>query len=86
MEDKQQKSLVPFNVALVANRINLKGKRPFRGKYAEEGFHAPYNSQPKKGIAKKQQTKNNGEKNIACVKCYNYGMKGHFAQDCAELT
>jgi len=32
----------------------------------------------------KQEEKGNGEKNIVRVKCYNYGKKCHYAQDCAE--
>jgi len=71
MEDKCQKSLAPPCVALVGNGSKPKGKRPFRGKLAKKGKHAPQNSRLRKGIAKKQNTKGNGDKSIARVKCHN---------------
>ena len=57
MEDEQQKSLAPPSVALVANEGKSKGKRPFRGKLAKKGQHAPQSSRPGKGMAKKQKAK-----------------------------
>jgi len=71
-------------VALVAKGSKPKGKRPFRGKQAKKGQHASQNSQPEKGIAKKQKAKGNEDKSITHVKCYNYGRKGHYARDYPE--
>jgi len=71
-------------VALVAKGNKPKGKRPFRGKQAKKGQCAPQNSQREKGIAKKQKAKGNEDKNIARVKCYNYGKKEHYARDYPE--
>jgi len=84
MENKHRKSLAPPSVALVAKRSKPKCKRPFRGKLAKKGKHAPQNSRLGKGIAKKQKTKGNGDKSIARVKCHNCGRKGHYARDCPE--
>ena len=55
MEDECQKSFAPPNVALVAKGSKPKGKRPFRGKLAKKGQHAPQSSRPGKGIAKKAE-------------------------------
>ena len=84
LEDEHQKSLAPPSLALVAKGSKLKGNRPFRGIRAKKGQYAPQNSQPEKGIAKKQKAKGNGDKNIARVKCYNCGRKGHYARDCPK--
>ena len=84
MEDERQKSLVPLSVAFVAKGSKPKGKRPFCVKQAKKGPRAPENSRPGKGIAKKQKAQGNGEKKIACVKCYNCGKKGYYARDYPE--
>jgi len=78
MEDECQKSFAPSNVALVAREVSLREKGPFVANRPRKVKHAPQNSQPGKGIAKKQQAKGNGDKSIACVKCYNCGRKGHY--------
>jgi len=65
MEDECYKSQAPLSVALVAKGSKPNGKRPFRGKLAKEGQHAPQNSRLGKGIAQKQKTKGNGDKSIA---------------------
>ena len=65
-------------MAFVAKDSNPKGKRPFRCKQAKKGPRAPQNSRLKTGVAKKQMDKDNGEKNIALTKCYNFRKKGHF--------
>ena len=44
----------------------------------------PQKGGPKTEIAKKQKAEGNGEKNIAPVKCYNFGKKGHYTRDCPE--
>ena len=80
MGDERHKSLAPPNVALVAKGSKPKGKRPFRGKQAKKGPCASQNSRPEKGIANKQKVKGNGDKNIACMKCYNYDRKGHMLE------
>jgi len=41
MEDERQKLLAPPSVALVAKESKPKSKRPFRGKQAKKGQHAP---------------------------------------------
>jgi len=78
MEGERQRSLAPPSVALVAKGRKPKGKRPFRGKQVKKGQNAPQNSRFGKGIAKKQKAKGNGDKNIACVKCYNCIKKRHY--------
>ena len=84
MEDERQRALVHPSVALVAKGGKSKGKRPFRGKQAKKGQHAPQSSRVGKGMAKKQKAKANRDKSIARVKCYNCGKKGHYARDCPE--
>ena len=84
MEDEHQKSLVPLCVAFVSKESKLKGKKPFRGKQAKKGPHAPQNSRPRNGIAKKQKANGNRDKNIAFVKCYNCDKRAHYSQDCFE--
>jgi len=49
-----------------------------------KGSHPPQKGRPKARIAKKQKAKDNGEKNITSVNCYNYGKKGHYARDCPK--
>jgi len=83
MED-EHKSLALPNVALVAKGSKPKGKRPFRGKQAKKGQRSLQNSRPRKGITKKQKAKGNRDKNIARVKSYSCGRKGHYAQACLE--
>ena len=82
MEDERKKSLAPLNMALISKES--KGKRPFHGKQAKKGPCTPQNSRPRKGTAKKQKAKGNGDKNISSVNCYNCGRKGHYAWDCPE--
>ena len=69
IEDEWQKSLAPPSVALIAKGGKSKGKKPFHGKQAKKGQHASQISRPGKGIAKKQNAKGNGDKNIARLKC-----------------
>ena len=84
MEDERQKSIAPPSVALGAKGGKSKGKRPFRGKQAKKGQHAPQSSRPGRGMVKKQKAKANGDKSIARVKCHNCGRKGHHARDFPE--
>ena len=88
MKDERQKCLPSSSVAFVPKERELKGKRPFRsGKHAKNDFRVLQNSQPKNGIAKKQETsKGNEKKNTVRVKFYNCGRKGDLARDCPELA
>jgi len=45
---------------------------------------SPLNSQLKKGIAKKQKAKGNGNNNIARMKCYNCDKKGNYIRNCPK--
>ena len=53
-------------------------------KQIKKGQQPLKNSPPRKGIAKKEKAKSNGDKSIARVKCYNCGRKGPYARDCPE--
>ena len=79
MKDEYQKSLHSSSVAFGAKGSKLNDKRPLCGKQAKKVARALQNSRPKNGIAEKKKAMYNAEKNIASVKCYNYGKKGHFA-------
>ena len=84
MQEKHSKTFGTPNVALVAKGNRLRGNKNNRGKQFKKGSRPPQKDRPKAGIAKKQKAKGNGEKNIAQVKCYNYGKKCHYTRDCPE--
>jgi len=86
MEKERIKTYAPPGVAFVAKGSGLGGRKPYHDKKPKKGPHPPQNSHSNNGTAKKHKAKGNGVKDMACVKCYNYVKKGHFARDCPELA
>lgn len=84
MEEEHLKVYAPSSMAFVAKGLGPKGRKPYRGKKPKKGPHPPHNSRSNAGTAKKHKSKGNGAKDMARVKRYNSGKKGHFARDCPE--
>jgi len=84
MVEKSLKLYAPPSVVFVAKGLEPKGRKPYRGKKPKKGPRHPQNSRSNAGNAKKHKAKGKGAKDIARVKYYNYGKKGHFAWDCPE--
>jgi len=84
MEEECLKMLGTSHVAFVAKGNRPKGNKNNRGRQAKTGHRRTQNGKPKARIAKKQKAKGNGGINIAHVKFYNCGKKGHYARDCPE--
>ena len=74
------------NVAFASKECGPRGKRACRGKNPRKGPHSPQSSHSKVGSVKKQKAKGTGSKDMARVKCYNCGKKGHFPRDCPKLV
>jgi len=84
MGEERMKMFGPPYVALVAKGNMPKGNKSSRGRHVMKGSRPPQKDWPKPRIAKNQEAKDNEEKNIVHVKCYNCGKKGHYARDCPE--
>ena len=83
MEEECLKIFSSSNTALVAKGKCPRGNKNW-GRPYKKAPHRHQKSRPKSSVAKKQKAKGNGEKNIARVKCYNYGKKNHFTRDCSK--
>ena len=82
MEEEHIKTYAPPNVAFNAKGCGPKGKRHCPGKKPKKGPHPSQDSSSKCCFAKKQhKAKSTGAKDMARVKCYNYGKKRHFVQN-----
>jgi len=86
IEEEGLKAYAHSNVPFVAKGNGSKDNKPYRSKKPKKGLCPPRNSCSKGSVAKNQKAKGNGEKGIARVKCYNYGKKGHYAQDYPKLA
>ncbi|XP_074301969.1 uncharacterized protein LOC141633385 [Silene latifolia] len=81
MEVERQKALSPSTpavaLAVQGTSKNNKGKKP-------KGRRPNQTPGPRGGVQKQHKAKGRKETNVARVKCYNCGKKGHFARDCTE--
>ncbi|KAH9618858.1 hypothetical protein KSS87_009464, partial [Heliosperma pusillum] len=81
MEVERQKALSPSTpavaLAVQGTSKNNKGKKP-------KGRRPNQTPGPRGGVQKQHKAKGRKETNVARVKCYNCGKKGHFARDCSE--
>jgi len=79
MEEERLKLYALPRAAFVAKGLGPKGRKLYHGKKPKKGPRPPQNSHSNDRTARKHKTKGNKAKNVARVKCYNYGKKGHFA-------
>ena len=84
MEEERIKMYAPPSVAFIAKGSGPRGRKPYSGKKPKKGPHPSQKSRSNGGTAKKHKAKGNGAKDMARVKCYNFGRKGHFARDYSE--